>query len=161
MGDRATPFFRDDEVSTLVRFLDYLREGVVGKVVGLDDDEARHPAVPSGTSLLGLVKHLTNVERLWVQYLWAGLDDVAFDTDHFTAQPSEGVSELVEGYRRTWVRNNQLVGTDGKAAQLCARARKGEYLDLRWVLVHLVEETGRHAGHADILRELIDGETGR
>lgn len=161
MPDRSPPFFRADEITTIERLLDYLRDSVVGKVAGLTNEQARQQVVPSGTSLIALVKHLTNVERFWIQYMWVGLDDVALDPDHLTVHASDEVGELADAYRVACVRNKELVGADPVPERLCVRAWKGEHLDLRWVLVHMVEETGRHAGHADILRELIDGATGR
>jgi len=121
--DRDNPFRRVGERETLVDVLDYRREGVVAKVVDLDVEAATRPAVPSGTSLLGLVKHLTWVEELWFNEVIRAQDDL----------------------------DVRCVGT-GVAP---------EPMTLRWVLVHMVEETARHAGHADIIREQYDGETGR
>jgi len=121
--DRDNPFRRVGERETLVDVLDYRREGVVAKVVDLDVEAATRPAVPSGTSLLGLVKHLTWVEELWFNEVIRAQDDL----------------------------DVRCVGT-GVAP---------EPMTLRWIPVHMVEETARHAGHADIIREQYDGETGR
>lgn len=140
-------------------FLDHLRECVVAKVQGLSDEDAARSLVPSGTSLSGLVKHLTNVERLWVQHLWAGHDSVPLQRDHWNA--GQGLAELVNDYKAACARNNEVVTANPVADRPCAQPWNGERLTLRWVLVHLVEETGRHAGHADLLRELLDGQVGR
>ena len=72
--DRHTPFRLTGEKETLLDFLDYLRESVILKVDGLDEESARRSSVPTGTSLLGLVKHLTSVETAWFQYAFAGED---------------------------------------------------------------------------------------
>ncbi|MGQ0629877.1 MAG: DinB family protein [Sporichthyaceae bacterium] len=159
MPDQPTPFFEADEIGTLIGFLDYLRGCVVAKVQGLADDDAAKPIVPSGTSLSGLIKHLTNVERFWVQHMWAGHDDVPLQRDHWTVD--QGLTALIADYEAACSRNNEVVAADALPDRQCARAWNGEVLTLRWVLVHLVEETSRHAGHADLLRELIDGEVGR
>lgn len=149
MPDRATPFFDAGEVTTLIRFLDYLRGSVVAKVQGLSDDDAIRPLTPSGTSLGGIVKHLTNVERLWVQYLWGGHDEVPLDRNHW--KPDQPIAMLVADYESVCDRNNEVVTADPDLDRKCARPWDDELLTLRWVLVHLIEETGRHAGHADIV----------
>lgn len=161
MSDEATPFVVGDERTTLLSFLTYLRHAVARKAAGVDDAVARFPAVPSGTTLGGVVKHLTNVERMWVQYLWAGLDDVHLDREHWTPSEAEGLDALLVGYSETWARNDELVWAAADLDVVCARTWRGHRLTLRWTLVHLLEETARHAGHADILRELLDGTVGR
>ena len=127
----------------LLGFLDYLRAAVIAKTDGLGEPQVRTPGVPSGTNLLGLVKHLTHVERHWV------LDEKVSDWQAtFHAGPDESVADIIRAYRAANARVNEVVA-DGDVAAL------------RWTLTHLIEETGRHAGHADILRELADGATGR
>lgn len=159
MPDRRTPFTIADERRTLLDFLDYLRESVILKLAGIADEGARRPGVPSGTSLMGLVKHLTRVEISWFQFGFAGLD-VEIPDDRLTA---DDTSETVAaGYRAAIAKSNEIVaGCD----DLETRSRRAlvapEAMTMRWVLVHMVEETGRHAGHADILREQIDGSVGR
>ena len=159
MPDRRTPLDLVDERDTLVQFLDYLRESVAIKTEGLDEPSARTSTVPSGTSLLGLIKHLTAVEMLWFQYAFAGLD-IALATDEIS--PTDTVESAVASYRATCQTNNAIVAECSDLERLCHRAlTTPEPLSLRWVLVHMVEETARHAGHADIIREQIDGLTGR
>jgi len=159
MPDRRTPFELTGEKETLLEFLDYLRESVILKVEDLGEASARTSTVPSGTSLLGLVKHLTVVELTWFQLALAGLD---------LPIPAEGiestdtVSSVLDAYRAAVAASNATVDACTDLDQLCARAlTTPEPLSLRWLLVHMVEETARHAGHADILREQIDGQTGR
>ncbi len=159
MTDRRTPFDLTGEKGTLLAFLDYLRESIILKVEDLDEEAARTSTVPSGTSLLGLVKHLTVVELTWFQVTLAGLDSPFPDEN---VEPTDTVASVVDAYRATIVANNTIVDAYNDLDGLCARAfRRREPLSLRWLLVHMVEETARHAGHADILREQIDGRTGR
>jgi hypothetical protein len=159
MSDRRTPFLVAGERETLLAFLDYLREAVLIKASGLDDEALRRPLVPSGTSLLGLVKHLTMVEVAWFQWSFAGSDVPIPDQ---SLEPGDTTESVFAGYRAAIEQNNALVAERHDLDELCARKRTGfEPLSLRWVLVHMVEETGRHAGHADILREQLDGQTGR
>ena len=159
MADRRTPFDLTGEKETLLEFLDYLRESIILKVEDLDEEGARTSTVPSGTSLLGLVKHLTVVELTWFQFALAGLDP-PFPAE--AIEPTDTAASVVDAYRATIAANNAIVDAYDDLDRLCARAfRTPEPLSLRWLLVHMVEETARHAGHADILREQIDGQTGR
>jgi hypothetical protein len=145
-----------DEKQTLVAFLDFVREAVVRKVSGLDAPRARRPLVVSGTSLLGLAKHLTMVEVFWFPYLFAGLD-FAIPSGDLTA--SDDVREVVEDYRAACAQSDRIIA-DGGIEDLSARPYGSKTVPLRLVLVHMVGETARHAGHADILREQLDGATG-
>lgn len=159
MKDRRTPFVNTGERETLVAFLDYLREAVLVKASGLDDDALRRSLVPSGTCVLGLVKHLTMVEIVWFQWSFAGLD-VSIPAQEL--EPGDTTESVVAGYREAIERNNAIVAAHPDLGELCVRkATAPEPMSLRWVLVHMVEETGRHAGHADILREQLDGQIGR
>jgi uncharacterized damage-inducible protein DinB len=159
MADRNVPRTRGDERQILVDFLDYLRESVVLKVVGVPEAEARRPMVASGTSLLGIMKHLVRVEIAWFQFSFSG-HDVRVRTDQLS--DADRVQPIVDSYRQEVTRSNEIVGACPDLSQLSRRAiRTSDPMPLRWVLVHMIEETGRHAGHADILREQIDGVTGR
>jgi hypothetical protein len=106
--------------------------------------------------LLWLVDHLTYAETIWVLDRFAGSVDTSSELDG----PSESVSAAVAGYRSTWSRVDAVLDVADWASP-CANFDAAEIPDLWWVVAHLVEETARHAGHADILRELIDGRTGR
>lgn len=148
--DLGPPRTGPGEKDVLLGFLDYLRASVIAKTQGVDEPQVRTPGVESGTNLLGLVKHLTHVERHWVLG-----EPVANWAATFRPKPEESVGDIVRAYQETADRVNEVIAacpdltTDGPRASL------------RWTLTHLIEETGRHAGHADILRELIDGSTGR
>jgi len=159
MEDVRTPFEIGDERRTLVAFLDYLRDAIVRKTEGLDEGELRRSPVRSGTSLLGLVKHLTYVEAVWFQYSFAGSDAHLPSGD---LEDGDTGDSVIGAYRQAIEVSNEIVAAAGDLDRLAARpAAVAEPMSLRWILVHMVEETGRHAGHADILRELIDGQIGR
>jgi uncharacterized damage-inducible protein DinB len=157
MADRKPPRPIADERTTVLELLQFQRESVVRKVDGLDDAAARHRLVDSGTTLLWLVKHLAQAEDLWILRRFAGGTGVV-TTD--AVSDEDTLADAVEAYRATWARVDEVVaGAD--LDQLCADTGTESPVSLRWVLMHLLEETARHAGHADILRELIDGQTGR
>jgi uncharacterized damage-inducible protein DinB len=159
MADHGTPFRRVGELDTLLDFLDYLRDCLVHKVEDLDTDVASAPGVASGTSLLGLVKHLAWVEGFWFVDCLQGLDNPVDDEG---LEPGDTVASVVASYRAAAARSDEAVRRSGDLGQLLLRPGVApEPMTLRWVLVHMVEETARHAGHADILREQYDGTTGR
>ena len=144
-------------------FLDHHRATLLWKIDGVSDEDLRRPMVPSGTSLLGMVKHLAYVERGWFQRTFLA-QDVSFpwtkedpDAD-FRIEPDETTQDVIDLYNQECEISRQIVG----AASLDDMARHSKRSDysLRWILVHMIEETARHNGHADILREMIDGTTG-
>jgi uncharacterized damage-inducible protein DinB len=160
-GDLRPPDIAADEKTTLLAFLDYLREAVVAKAAGLSDDEARTPGVPSGTSVLWLVKHLTAVERNWFEWSWAGAGIPLADDESAPAE-DETAAGLLAAYRAAVARSNAVVAACDDLGRPGARSlRETPPPTMRWILVHMIEETARHAGHADILREHLDGSTGR
>jgi uncharacterized damage-inducible protein DinB len=153
-----------DEGATLTGFLDHYRQVLLSLADGLPDDALRRRLVESDTTLLGLVKHLAYVERWWFRDIFTG-EDVSYpwtdedpDAD-FRIEPDEKTSDLLTLYRDECERSRKIVAS---AASLDERARKPgrEEYSLRWILVHMIEETARHAGHADILREQLGGTTG-
>lgn len=146
------------ERETLRALMQYQRESVVRKLEGLTDPAARRSLVPSGTSLLWIVKHLTTAEMLWIIHRFAGHTDVVLPSD--TLGPEDSIDSVIDRYESAW----KIVDDIADAASLdqpCHDVGSATMVDLRWVLMHLLEETARHAGHADILREQIDGTTGR
>ncbi|GAA2215039.1 DinB family protein [Nonomuraea monospora] len=155
--DTKPPHTGADEKATLRGFLDHLRDAIAAKATGVPEPQVRTPGVPSGTSLLGLVKHLAFVERFYL---------LGEDADDWAATMRPAARETVDGlladYRATIERANQVIDACQDLSLPAPRApRPGPAPSMRWVLVHLIEETGRHAGHADILREQLDGSTGR
>lgn len=160
-GDLRPPGLDADEKTTLLAFLDYLRDAVAAKVTGVPEQAARRPGVTSGTSLLGLVKHLTAVELNWFTWAYAGVgasrwDDAAPMTD------GESVQDVLKAYQDAVRSSNEIAAACDDLNRPGVRSlRETSPPSMRWILVHMVEETARHAGHADILREKIDGSTGR
>lgn len=159
MTDHRPPRAIGDERTTLVALLQYLRDSVVRKADGISDADARRSIVPSGTSLLWLVKHLARAETLWVIVRFArqAVEPELIDHD---VRPDDTMEAAISRYRATWARVDAVIAASDLDT-MCAGADDEANPDLRWVVAHLVEETARHAGHADILRELIDGEVGR
>jgi hypothetical protein len=147
-----------NERETLHALLQYQRESFVRKVDGVDEDAARRPLVPTGTTLLWLLKHMARAETVWIVHRFAGEDVSGIDDE---VQPGDTVATAIDGYRATWTRVDAIVEAAASLDAECRNVGDDGLVNLRWVLVHLLEETARHAGHADILRELIDGVTGR
>jgi uncharacterized damage-inducible protein DinB len=150
------------EKESLRASLDRHRDVVLWKLAGLDDERLRRPMTPSGTNLIGLVKHLASVEYGWfvatfgreVEPLWF---DPATEQD-MSLTPDETTKQILAFYERARAAADRVI------AELdldeTGTAWHGATVSLRWVLIHMIEETARHAGHMDILRELIDGATG-
>ncbi len=155
--DQRPPRETGDERAVLTALLRYQRESLLRKLDGVDAAAARWSPVGTGTSLLWLVKHLAQAELLWVAVRFAGLDT---DLPEDAVAESDTVDSVSAGYQAATARADAIIA----AASLddpCQDVPGDEPLPLRWVVAHLLEETARHAGHADILRELIDGSTGR
>ncbi|MFD2473377.1 DinB family protein [Amycolatopsis silviterrae] len=149
--DTPPPRTGSSETEVLRGFLDYLRTSVAAKVDGAPDPEAHAAAVPSGTNLVGLLNHLAFVERS----LFLGEKVTSWPS---TFRTEDSVADVVARYREAVKQANEIL--DG-CPDLAAPVPGREGTSVRWALTHMIEETGRHAGHADILRELIDGSTGR
>jgi hypothetical protein len=163
MEVRTTPK-TGSEKETLVGFLDNNRAVMVWKLDGLSEEDARRPMVESGTSLLGLVKHLAWVERWWFDYNFAGKDvDFPWSDDDpdadFRIEDEESIADIVALYEAAVADSNTII-EDGDLDDLAELKRGGVSRSMRWVVGHMIEETARHAGHADIVRELVDGKTG-
>ncbi|MEU8387668.1 DinB family protein [Micromonospora sp. NPDC048842] len=153
-----------DERAVLTSFLDFHRAVLLRKLRGLSDADARRRLVPSATTLAGLVKHLTMVERNWFPTLLAPEPGDVYLTSEedavasFTLSDQESIVGLTEAYERACARSRAAAASID-LDHVVPHPQLGE-VSLRWILVHMIEETARHAGHADILRELTDGEAG-
>jgi len=148
-----------DERRVLLRYLGKNRDAVVRATEGLDDADLRRSPVPSGTNLLGMVQHLTWIEEHWFQRVFLGHDPVGEDSWDVPAGRSH--AEVVAAYRAACARSDEILRSTPDLATLARAENPGEagLSPLRMIAAHMVEETARHAGHADILRELIDGTT--
>src|SRR4029453_14406777 len=155
--------FTGAEKESLKVALDRHRDAILWKLEGLDDEQLGRPMVPSGTSLLGLVKHLAAVEYGWFcDTFGRDAEPLPFDDDDPDAalriEPGETTEDVLAFYGRARAAADQAI--DELDVEDTGTAWFGEAVTMRWVLIHMVEETARHAGHADTLRELIDGMAG-
>ena len=155
--------FTGAEKESLKVSLDRHRDTVLWKLEGLGDDDLRRPMVTSGTSLLGLVKHLGSVEYGWFcETFGRPTEPLPFDENDpesdMRARPDETTEDVLAFYGRARAAADQVI--DELDVEDTGTAWFGDAVTMRWVLIHMVEETARHAGHIDILRELIDGMAG-
>jgi hypothetical protein len=155
--DRQPPRSGGDELEVLMTALQFQRESFLRKVEDVTDEQARTSAVPSGTSLLWLTRHVAFAEQIWIVERFAGETRTAVNE----VAPDDTIVEAIDAYRRTWAQVDGLVRARSLEDAIDDPSYPGQPLSLRWIVVHLLEEVARHAGHADILRELLDGETGR
>ena len=146
------------EKETLAALLDYHRAIVVHKVSGVSEDDARRPMVPSGTSLLRIVQHLANVELSWFPVMFAGLD-ADLREDSWAIGEDETTTSVCARYEAACERSRAVTAAAG-VDDVAVHSWRGGKPTLRWVLGHMLEETARHCGHLDILREQLDGTTG-
>ncbi len=168
---RIDPEVRADELTTIVQFLDYHRATMEGRAAGLDARQLAQTLPPSDLTIGSLVKHLALVEDNWFQEVmlgrplpepWASAPlDEDRDWDLHSAADDEP-ADLLRLYRAACDRSRAAVLEVGDLdAPSVNESRRGEGpFSLRWILLHLIEETARHNGHADLIRESIDGLTG-
>ena len=156
-ADRRPPRLAGSERDTVSALLQYQRESLVRKVCDLDEAAARRRLVPSATTPVWLVRHLARAETLWVLGRFAGDHADVYDDE---ARAEESVAAAVADYRAVWTRVDAVV-KEHSLDELATGDDAQPAVNLRWILMHLLEETARHAGHADSLRELLDGQTGR
>ena len=148
------------ERDVLTSFLASVQNALARKASGLSDTDARRTMTPSGLSISGLIKHGAYVQASWVEYFFAGrlATELPLDTDEFVAAPDETIEVLLDRYRGEVARVRMIVERHS-LDELNQSDRPGT-VTLRWIVVHMIEELARHTGHADILREEIDGATG-
>ena len=147
------------ERDTLTAFLAFQRHCLLKKCEGLSEEDLRRVLVPTGTNLLGLVQHATVGERYWFAHHVVGGPAEEWDFG-MTVPGSVSADEVLQAFREAAAASDDIIASTG-LEQLSAVPVDGTPKSLRWVLVHKTAELARHAGHADILRELIDGTTGR
>lgn len=157
-----------DEKVMLSAFLDRYRDNILFKLDDISTEQASRRIVPSATTLLGVVKHLAYVERGWFQHRFAGRreaypwpeDDPDPDID-FRIGPDDTVETVRGLYEQECAISREIVaGASLDDVAASSPPGRGPF-NLRWIVVHMIEETARHAGHADILRELTDGAIGQ
>jgi uncharacterized damage-inducible protein DinB len=159
-----------DPKADLQRYLQAARESLLWKLEGLSEYDVRRPLVPTGTNLLGVVKHVASVEAGYLgatfgrpfgeHFPW--FDDGAEPNADMWATANESRASIVDLYRRVWAHSDATVAALDLSAtgQVPWWPEERREVTLHRVLVHMIAETERHAGHADVVRELIDGEVG-
>ena len=149
------PRVNDDERELLLAWLGFLRGAVIRDAEGLTDEQARWTPDGKLISVLGVMNHLTKVEWRWIDGGMRGAE-VSRDEAEFHPGPELTVAAAITAYRE------RASATDATARDMSldTPCRREEGTNLRWVLLHLINETARHAGHADATRELLDGTTG-
>ncbi|WP_199584208.1 DinB family protein [Blastococcus sp. TF02A-30] len=165
-GVRTDPPSCGAELLQLTAFLDYQRETVLQKAEGLSDEQLARALPTSSLTLGALLNHLARTEDSWMRVrfageepdpLWADLEPEA----EFAAAATVPGNELRRRYRAACAASQEVARSAPSLGQRSERPRgDDQYFDLRWVLLHLLEETARHAGHADLLREAVDGTVG-
>ncbi|WP_127572093.1 DinB family protein [Georgenia faecalis] len=158
-----------DPKDVLHRYLQEARDALLWKLDGVSEYDARRPLTPTGTNLLGLVKHVSLCEADYLGMVFgrplpdrpAWMDSDEPNADMW-ARPDESREELVGLYRRVWAHADATIAALGLDAvgEVPWWSEAARHAPLHRILVHLVAETHRHAGHADIVRELIDGSAG-
>ncbi|HUZ69999.1 MAG TPA: DinB family protein [Candidatus Saccharimonadales bacterium] len=155
----------DDERTTLRAFLAWQRGTLERKCSGLSDDQMRQAAAPpSNLTLLGLLRHMADVERGWFRRTLAGEDigeryssDDDLDGD-FDNVATADVQAAFASWREECALADEIM--DRRALEATGKQRTGREVSMRWILNHMIEEYSRHNGHADLIRQAIDGATG-
>jgi uncharacterized damage-inducible protein DinB len=161
--NRADPPFTGDERAQITGFVDFFRATLRVKTAGLSEEDAHRPVLPSPLmTVAGLVSHLRWVEAYWFRVVLDGQPDEApytdEDPDAEFKVDDRPLAELLDEYDAECTRSNAIAAKLQLDEEL--PFRKDRHINLRWVLLHMIEETGRHAGHLDVIRELLDGVTG-
>ncbi|MFE8972138.1 MULTISPECIES: DinB family protein [Streptomyces] len=156
-----------DDRTQLTTFLDYARGTARAKCEGVSEENARKALLPGSPlmTMSGVINHLRWVEYYWFQVVFLGEEDRAPMTDEDPDREMRiavdfPLSQLLDEYAEQSARYRELVAGSDLAKQAQRTIRNGVHVDVRWILQHLIEETARHNGHLDILREMLDGTTG-
>lgn len=153
---------RAPESELLTGFLDWYRDVVARKVEGLSLADASKAVTPTGLSPLNVVAHLAAVEVGWFEETFLGEPEDQGLADHggFRIAPHDTVESVVAEYKQACERSRTIVAGAASLDDLSASETFRGKVSLRWILVHMLEETARHAGHLDVMREAIDGRVG-
>jgi hypothetical protein len=146
-----------DELEGYLRWLAFLRGAVLRKATGLDEEQARWRPDGKLLPLIGLVNHLTHVEWRWIDGEMLGRPTGKEPATEYTPGPELTIDEAIARYLARAAETDAAVRS---IVDLTTPGRSGDGTDLRFVLIHLINETARHAGHADAVRELLDGTVG-
>jgi len=154
-SDVQLPIGTSDERELLLRWLQFLRGAVLRNIEGVSEEQARWTPEGRLISLIGIVNHLTHVEWRWIEGGMRGRE-VTRAEEEFRPGIELTVDAVIAAYHQ------RAAATDEAVRSMSLEQQCGweQGADLRWVLLHLINETARHAGHADATRELLDGSTG-
>jgi hypothetical protein len=141
-------------------FLDWYRAVVENKVRDLSIEDASRIMTPTGLSPLGIVKHLAFVERGWFKARFAAEEQKVDPDTVFRIEPGDSVASVLAFYRGSVTESRRIAAGASLDAISKSESPTYGYVSMRWILVHMLEETARHAGHLDLMREQIDGKTG-
>ena len=161
-NERVEPPYETDERTMLVSWLDYQRATLALKCEGLTDEQMRERSVPpSSLSLLGLVRHMAEVENNWFRF-WLGGEGpvVRYEGEEDFEVEGADVADAFDYWRSECEHARKVVATFDSLDAVGAGQELGAGISVRWTLVHMIEEYARHNGHADLIRERIDGTTG-
>lgn len=160
--DQIPPPDDSDERTTLTAFLEYLRGCIVTKLEGVGDKDSKEPHLPSGTSIYWLGTHMAAVEINQFQRILDGRSAEEIVPHPPPAPDLDTMRAVVDRYQTVCTESRRILASfDDLGAMGRGVGRTGDRRNVRWVLTHMIEETARHAGHLDILREELDGSTGR
>ena len=169
---RTRPRFQANEAETLLDFLAYHRETMRMKTAGLDADQLNATLPPSTLTLGGMLKHLAYVEDWWFSQsfrgnppaaLWAEVDWGADEDWDWHSAADDSPAQLRAWFDEAVAASDAIVAAalpEGLDQVTEVAGRGGHHPSLRWILVHLSEEDARHCGHADLIRESVDGQVG-
>jgi hypothetical protein len=160
--------YSGDERAVTLWLLDYHRHVLLHKLDGITNEQGRRTVAPSDLTLLGLARHLGNVEQYWFGHVFLGIvpesepwryDDAADPDIDFHPGATDRLSDALDLLHSEIERARQVTALHSFDA-IAAGQREGQPVNLRWIIVHLIEEYARHCGHADLIRQSIDGSTG-
>lgn len=163
--DRTYPPYHGNEKDMLLAYLDFQRDTAICKLQGVSEEDARRTLAPSTLTLIGIVTHLTYVERTWFRAVMTGEDVAAagYPDDYaiyWDAPEGASLDDVIAAYRAESARSNAIIDAHS-LDDVAAIGRRGRPpVQLRWIMLHMIEEVARHLGHMDLIRESIDGQVG-
>jgi uncharacterized damage-inducible protein DinB len=162
---RTFPPYHGSEKEMLLAYLDFQRDTAICKLQGMSEEDARRTLGPSSLTLVGIVSHLTYVERVWFRSVLLGEDMGAagYPDDmslYWDAPEGASIDDVIAGYREEVARSNETIRSRRLDEVAATGRRHRPPMQLRWIMLHMIEEVARHLGHMDLIRESIDGQVG-
>lgn len=163
--ERTFPPFHGDEKEMLLAYLDFQRDTAICKLQGVSEEDARRTLGPSSLTLIGIVSHMTHAERVWFRATFLGEDLAASGTPddvslYWDVPMATSIADVARAYREECDRSNAII-REHSLDEVAAKGRRHRPpMQLRWIMLHMIEEVARHLGHMDLIRESIDGRVG-